>query len=92
MNVEIEPYSALPCELKVFKINGIDASMDDFGDSRDTAREHAADYMCGCHEFIPLDEHMKDAMFRYQITEEEFRQIQEELVDVLYVGSCGCCI
>ena len=50
MNVEIEPFSALPCKLKVFKINGIDAHMDDFGDSEDTDIEHAADYGCGCHE------------------------------------------
>lgn len=92
MNVEMEPFSALPCELRVFKINGIDADASDFGDSEDTDREHAEDYGCGCHKFLPHDEHIKDAMIRYQITEEEFRQIQEELVDVLYVGSCGCCI
>lgn len=36
LDLVIEPYDALPCELKVFTINGQEASYDDFGVSEDT--------------------------------------------------------
>lgn len=92
MNVKIKPFNALPCSTEVFTINGIDADTSYFGDSEDTDRDNAEQYGCGCMEFIPRDDDMSEAMERYGISADEFHEIQDMLVDKLYVGGCGWCI
>lgn len=92
MNVEIKPFSALPCCTKVFTINGIDADTGYFGHSEDTDRDNAAPYGCGCREFIRDDDRMNKAMEKYGITANEFYEVQDMLVSELYVGGCGCCV
>lgn len=92
MNVEIETYNALPCETKMFYINGVSADTDDFGHSEDTDRYNAEPYGCGCRQFISSDDSMAEAMARYGISESEFHEVQDMLESKLYVGSCGCCI
>ena len=44
LNIDIKPYSALPCELEVFRINGIKADIDDFGNNYDANPEIADEY------------------------------------------------
>ena len=50
-DVIMQPYSGLPCELKVFTINGVSAHQGDFGRTYDSDREGANDYCCGCMLF-----------------------------------------
>lgn len=92
LDLVIEPYDALPCELKVFTINGQEASYDDFGVSEDTNTEDAEPYGCGCHQFIADKSLAEDTMKKYNITREEFDYICEQLEEKLYVGRCGWCI
>lgn len=92
MDIVIRPYSALPCATEVFNINGINADIEDFGSMTDTNHFEAEPYSCACMEFIPNDNHMEMVMNKYEISKEEFREIQEKLEEKMYVGSCGWCI
>jgi len=47
------------------------------------------DNSCGC-TFIP-GEPTKGILEKYKINEEEFYNICEELVNELYISSCGLC-
>lgn len=91
MEIKIETYYALPCATKEFKINGINADIDDFGDNSDVEPEEAPDYGCGCRKFIGDPEKAPEAMKKYGITKEEFMQVCDKLEDVLYVGRCAWC-
>lgn len=88
LDLEITPYRCLPCELEVFKINGQDADVDDFGTSCGSG-----DCMEGtCHrEFCPNTNPTNDVLRKYKITESQFYQICDELAEKLYVDDCGWC-
>ena len=92
MNIEIETYRAFPCRTETFRINGIDAFQSNFGSMEDTDIENAPKYGCGCMKFIPLDDRMSEAMWRYGITADEFYEVQSALESALYVGRCCWCI
>ena len=84
----IEKRRWLPCELKVFTINGKKADRDDFGDIR-MLDGSAFDCECGCEFFRkPCTREVLD---KYGITESEYDDICNELWIESYVGSCGCC-
>lgn len=87
MELEIRPYRCLPCSLEVFKINGIVALEEDFGE-----KDIYGDCMeCECHcEFKPTLP-TSDILSRYGICVEEYAEICEELKDALYVSACGWC-
>lgn len=89
---ELEKIKALNalCELAPYiKINGVDFDYCDFGDKYDTEEENAEPYCCGNMKFIPK-ECDKKILEKYEITEEEYKQICVEL-DCLSFGSCGLC-
>ena len=92
-NIVIQPYSALPCELEIFTINGIDAYQGDFGITADVNQEIAEEYCCGCMMFERCKdrEQKKTTMAKYSLSWEEYDEICELLEEVLYVGSCGWC-
>ena len=92
MDIQAVPFHALPCRLQIFTINGVDAQTELFGYIEDTDRENAEPYGCGYCEFISSNDHKKEAMETYGITEEEFEEVQYELREVLRVGPCGWCI
>lgn len=46
MELIIEPYNALPCELDIFTINGKSADSSDFGEVYDHDKESAETYGC----------------------------------------------
>lgn len=96
MELVIEPYDVLPCELETFTINGKKASSIDFGNTID-------------HEAIDYEEGEKDAyscsniyfepeppteivLHKYNITEEEYYSICDELENKLHVSRCGWCV
>jgi len=91
LDLEIDPFDALPCSCRKFVINGIDADIDDFGDNRDFNQEIACPYGCGDHRFEAYSEPKPEVLERYMITREEYDIVCDELTDKLYVGRCGWC-
>lgn len=91
MKLIIKPFHELPCELETFTINGKNANSMDFGDTYDHGAENAEPYGCGDMYFEPKTP-TKEVLEEYNITEEEYYNICNELKDKLSVGSCGWCI
>lgn len=88
LDLEIKSYSALPCSLEVFKINGQDADVYDFGEgcSDGSCMEGAC-----CHKFFVNENPDNKVLEKYGITEAEYFYIAEELSSRLYVVGCGLC-
>ena len=78
------------CDMKIFKINGIDANKDDFGVQTDYEPEDTLVYCCGNMVF-ERKQSTKDVLVKYKINEEEYQEICEKLEDGLSFGSCGLC-
>ena len=79
------------CALEPTEINGVDLDYTDFGEHRDVEPETAEPYGCGNMRFIP-DRYPKEGVLeKYNITLEEYMQIQDKL-DCLSFGRCGWCI
>lgn len=91
MELIIKPFSGLPCELETFTINGKDANSMDFGDVYNHDNENAEPYGCGDMYFEPRSPTI-EVLDRYNIIEEEYYNICNELEDKLRVGSCGWCV
>lgn len=91
MELIIKPFSALPCELAEFTINGQSANERDFGDTFDHNEENARPYGCADMHF-ESKEVTQEVLDKYNITKEEYYKICQELEDKLRVGSCGWCI
>ena len=72
-------------------INGKYLDENDFGDHYDIEPEHAEPYACENMQFIPNKIVDKEVLEKYNITEEEYRQIQDKL-DCLSFGCCGWCV
>ena len=85
----IERFDSLPCSLRTFTIGGIVADEDDFGEKK-LGNGSCMDNSCGCI-FKPKEQPTKGVLEKYKINEEEFYNICEELVNELYVSSCGYC-
>lgn len=88
MELVIEPMYALPCSLEVFTINGKTAYQDDFGDTYDHDAESAEPYACADMRFDRKPP-TKEVLDKYNITEEEYYNICNELECKLCVGGCG---
>lgn len=93
----IKTYRALPCSLQSGEINSVWLDIDDFGETKDTHDlfiddDDLARWGCSNMHFIPSKEVNQEALKKYNITEEEFRIIQDKLECVLDVGTCGWCI
>lgn len=91
MELIIEPFHSLPCELEVFTINDIAANSMDFGDVYDHKEESKESYGCGDMYFEPKLP-TSDVLKHYNITVDEYNTICTELKKKLYVGKCGWCI
>ena len=92
LKLVMEPYDCLPCSLKVFTINGQDASVSDFGETVDDDRANAPEYGCGNRCFHADLKLAPKTMKTYNLTLEQFIEVCEKLEDVLHVGGCGWCI
>ena len=91
MELVIKPFRSLPCRLEVFTINGKRAEQNDFGDTYDHHYEDAEPYACADIYFDPKPL-TKEVLDKYNITEEEYYNICNELECKLHVGGCGLCI
>ena len=94
----IRVYKYLPCELEFAVLNDVMLSDSDFGEMVDTGdRDDEEDeeiVRWGCIDlhFVPYKEVKSETLIKYNLTEEEYRRVQEKLSDLLYVGRCGLCI
>lgn len=89
MELIIEPFHSLPCELEVFTINGIAANSMDFGnDHNEKAKEP---YGCGDMYFEPKLP-TSNVLKHYNITVEDYNAVCTELEKKLYIGKCGWCV
>ena len=78
------------CSAKTFTVNGKIANTEDFGTTEDTSPDEAPDYGCGNRQFIPYPVR-NEILEKYEITEEEYIGIVEELVEKLSFGECDLC-
>lgn len=99
IEIKVVPYNALQCEAETFTINGAPADKSDFGSNENVASfdyeygEWADEnWACADNRFIPRKEIPEGVLEQYGITEEQYREIQEKLVDQFNVGSCGWCV
>ena len=91
MELVIEPFNALPCALKIFTINGKEADSDDFGSTFDHINGEKEVYGCCNMYFEPIPP-AKEVLHKYNITEEEYYEICDELENKLHVGHCEWCV
>ena len=91
MELIVEPCYALPCELETFTINGKSAYSSDFGDTFDHNKRLKKHYGCSDMRFEPQSS-TKEVLTKYNITEEEYNKICDELEDKLCVGRCEWCV
>ena len=80
--------SGLPCELEIFKINGIEADIEDFGETERSG--NCMDYTCSQTFRFKLPTSNK-VLEKYGITLEEYSAICDKLGDTLCVRNCGMC-
>lgn len=88
MNIEIKTMRpGLPCKLEIFKINGIEADIEDFGETERSG--NCMNYTCSkTFNFkLPTEEVLK----KYSINLKEYSEICDRLEDELHVSRCGMC-
>ena len=90
MELELEFGHAL-CYCSVFRINGIKANYDDFGEKYDNAPDDAEEYGCGDMRFFPQDAR-EEILSKYSISKEDYDIICLKLEEGLSFGGCGWCI
>ena len=88
---DMKTYGSLPCEIDEtyqYFLNDVQFSKYDFGKQ---IFESNGNYGCSNSYFEGFDDVNKDTLKKYGIDEDEYKQIEEYLVKILYVGSCGWC-
>lgn len=76
---------------QVFTINGIDADVDDFGESKDWAPELAPEFGCGYRAFRAFEYTSQKILHKYHINVHEWEQICNMLEAKLNIGRCAEC-
>ena len=80
------------CVLEPSTINDVPVSMKDFGINVDFEYENKeTDYSCGNMQFLMYDYIDTKVLEKYNITEQEYRKIQEKMKQVLSFGKCNYC-
>ena len=95
MELVIEPFDALPCELKVFTINGKKANSFDFGMTSDHKEDYDDDEIAayGCYDrYFESKPPTEKVLHKYNITKKEYYDICRKLENKLHVGCCDWCI
>lgn len=91
----IEPFETLPCELETFTINGRNASKDLFGTTFEGRKEctpYSRNSPCKNNRFkaFPYKEN-EDVAKRYGLDEYGYKKVCEALEDKLCIGECKWC-
>jgi hypothetical protein len=79
------------CYTPTFKINGICADREDFGEQYDRIPEEAEDYGCGDMQFTRVQA-KPEVLAKYGITVPEYELIAGQLEVGLSFGSCSWCV
>lgn len=88
MNIEIKTMKpGLPCELEIFKINGIEAEIKDFGEIERSG--NCMNYTCS-QTFNPKFP-TEEVLEKYGINLKDYSDIYDRLEDELHVFGCGMC-
>ena len=88
LNVVIHNANGLPCSLDKFTINGIEATVYDFGEGSTSGSCMGG----GCsHRFHADRVPKREVLHKYGITAEQFAEIGEQLESALYIDGCGWC-
>jgi hypothetical protein len=83
-------FSEWYCATDEFKINGIDAYWEDFGEKYDRSPEGAEPYGCGNMKFTRIDS-TPEVLQKYNITDSEYESICDDLEIGLSSGNCVAC-
>ena len=89
MELELEVFGSL-CETKTFKINGVCASYEDFGEKYDRGSS-SEPYACANMQFTRVRP-TQDVLDKYGITKAEYHEICDKLEEDLSFGCCGWCV
>ena len=95
MELVIEPFDTLPCELKVFTINGKKANSFNFGMTSDHKEDYDDDEIAayGCYDrYFESKPPTEKVLHKYNITKKEYYDICRKLENKLHVGGCDWCI
>ena len=90
MKVTIKKVDCLPCELESFIINDIKADESDFGHLSGFCGD-IEDYSCINRRFIIDKDKKEKAMEKYNLSENEYEELCEELKYTLYINKCSLC-
>lgn len=95
----IVSYEAVPCELEIFIVNGIEAEKFDFGDQLDLGKkpcgnEDIDEYGCVHNVFVPYTEerNIHPTLVKYHISRDQFNAICSAIQKVCNVCMCGWCV
>lgn len=88
MKLIIKSYgSCLPCELEEFKVNGIDADIEDFG----SIEREGSCFKYNCSQTFNYKLPTDEVINKYGITLADYSDICDELSEKLRVFGCGMC-
>lgn len=91
VDLRIKAYGS-SCALEIFVINDRRADASDFGEGKDVAPWAADEYGCGNRQFTPFARPRDVKILKkYDITEEQFAKIADELAASLSFGKCSWC-
>lgn len=85
LRLEVETYETMPCELQTFRINGIDAELEDFGM---VVKEEFDGYEC---TDIRFEETNQPPLGKYGLTYEEYDEVCQVLSSTFKIGRCDWC-
>lgn len=85
LRLEVETYETMPCELQTFRINGIDAELEDFGM---VVKEEFDGYEC---IDIRFEETNQPPLGKYGLTYEDYDEICQVLSSTFKIGRCDWC-
>ena len=89
LKIELESSRVNRCSTEIFKINGVEASVEDFGEVKTT---NVGWYTC-CVNFVPMFfkiSRIQSNMAKYGITEDEIEEVVEKLKDHFNCECNGC--
>lgn len=89
MKLELECGTSL-CYIRFFRVNGIKADENDFGDQYDRSPETAENYGCGDMQFTRIPP-KPEILEKYGISKAEYALIADQLENGLSFGCCGLC-
>ena len=85
LKLEVETYETMPCELQTFRINGVDAELEDFGM---VIKDDFGGYEC---TDIRFEETNQPPLGKYGLTYEEYDEVCQVLSSTFKIGRCDWC-